>query len=195
MCGICGIINFDKSPVSREELRTMNNSLSHRGPDDYDIYINKNYGLAHRRLSIIDLNTGKQPLCNEDETIWITFNGEIYNFKKLKNYLSKRGHIFKTNTDTEVIVHLYETFGKDSVAMLEGMFAYTILDLNKNKVYTYRDRLGQKPLFYTFQNHQFLFASELQAIANSPAVNKEIDYQQLHDYLTLLYVPAPYTYL
>jgi asparagine synthase (glutamine-hydrolysing) len=193
MCGICGTINFNGSPVHKNILEQMNNSISHRGPDDSGIHIYKNTGIAHRRLSIIDLSSGHQPLSNEDGTIWITFNGEIYNYKQLRRYLDKKGHIFKTDTDTEVIVHLYEEFGKESVAMLEGMFAYAILDQRKNKLIIYRDRLGQKPLCYTFQNNSFVFGSELQAITLNPNVEKEINFQSLHDYLTLQYIPAPNT--
>ena len=193
MCGICGTINFNKLPVKKTILEQMNNAIIHRGPDDSGIHIFKNTGIAHRRLSIIDLTTGCQPLSNENSSVWITFNGEIYNYKQLRNYLFKKGHIFRTNSDTEVIVHLYEEFGKDSVAMLEGMFAYAILDQSKNKLFLYRDRFGQKPLFYTFQDNFFAFASELQAITAHSNIKKEMNFQSLHDYLTLQYVPAPNT--
>jgi asparagine synthase (glutamine-hydrolysing) len=193
MCGICGTINFNGKHVQKNVLERMNNSLVHRGPDDSGIHLYKNIGIAHRRLSIIDLSSGHQPLCNEDGSIWITFNGEIYNYKQLRRYLDKKGHIFKTNCDTEVIVHLYEEFGKESVAMLEGMFAYAILDQNINKLLIYRDRFGQKPLCYTFQNNSFVFGSELQTITLNQNVEKNINFQSLHDYLTLQYVPAPNT--
>jgi asparagine synthase (glutamine-hydrolysing) len=193
MCGICGTINFNGKPVKKNKLEEINNLISHRGPDDNGIYLYKNSGIAHRRLSIIDLNSGQQPLTNENNSIWITFNGEIYNYPSLKKNLLQKGHIFRTNTDTEVIIHLYEEFGNNFVSKLEGMFAFAILDQQKEKLILVRDRMGQKPLYYTLQNDVFVFASELQAIVKHPEINKEINPQSLHDFLTLQYIPAPNT--
>ena len=193
MCGICGIINFDHFPVQESILNEMNNSISHRGPDDHGIYIYKNSGIAHRRLSIIDLGSGHQPIANEDNTIWLVFNGEIYNYRSLREYLLQKGHQFRTDTDTEVIIHLYEELGCGCIEKLEGMFAFAILDQQKEKLLLARDRMGQKPLFYTLQNNVFVFASELQAIVKHPKINKEINFQGVHDFLTLQYIPAPNT--
>ena len=193
MCGICGTINFDNSSVQKKLLNEMNNSISHRGPDDHGIYIYKNSGIAHRRLSIIDLGSGHQPIANEDNTIWLVFNGEIYNYRSLREYLLQKGHQFRSATDSEVIIHLYEEFGNGCIEKLEGMFAFAILDQQKEKLLLARDRMGQKPLYYTLQNNVFVFASELQAIVKHPKINKEINFQGVHDFLTLQYIPAPNT--
>ncbi len=154
MCGIYGILNFDETPVDREVLRRMGDVLKHRGPDDEGIYISNvksktskvNMGLGHRRLAIIDLVTGHQPMHNEDKRVWIVFNGEIYNFKDLRQDLEKRGHRFCSESDTEVIVHLYEDYGTGCLEFLRGMFAFAIWDERKRRLFLARDRLGQKPL-------------------------------------------------
>jgi asparagine synthase (glutamine-hydrolysing) len=170
--------------------------MSLRGPDDEGIYIGGNppiTGLGHRRLNIIDLNTGHQPMSNEDGTIWLVLNGEIYNFQTLRKGLKEKGHRFKTNSDSEVVLHLYEEFGQDCVLHLRGMFAFAIWDENKNKLFVARDRIGKKPLLYSFENGRFCFASEFEALLASGLVDKSINYQALDQYLTFGYVPAPNT--
>jgi asparagine synthase (glutamine-hydrolysing) len=193
MCGICGIYNLDGRPVERDLLARMNSTLIHRGPDDEGYYINKNVGLGHRRLSIIDLNTGQQPIYNEDKSNVIVFNGEIYNFLELKSELEKEGHFFRTRTDTEVILHGYEQWGADCVSHLRGMFAFAIWDKRKKSVFLARDRLGKKPLYYYANGIKILFASELKAIIEDGTIPREINIEALSDYLSLGYVPAPKT--
>ena len=164
MCGICGIVNFDHNhQVEANKLMAMRDLLIHRGPDDAGIYVNNNVGLAHRRLSIIDLAGGSQPMSNEDNTIWIVYNGEIYNFLELKEQLYSKGHIFKTNSDTEVILHAYEEFGVVCLDHLRGMFAFAIWDDNKKQLFAARDRLGIKPFYYTDLDDSFLFSSEIKS--------------------------------
>ncbi|MEI6055774.1 MAG: asparagine synthase (glutamine-hydrolyzing) [Lentisphaerota bacterium] len=193
MCGICGIVHFSDNAIDSSILERANNTMSSRGPDGCGIKIIDNVGLAHRRLSIIDIASGQQPLSNEDETIWITFNGEIYNYLTLKVELIKLGHIFRTNSDTEVIVHLYESFGKDCIRKLDGMFAFSIYDKTKNRLLLARDRLGKKPLVYSKCDDNFIFASELQALASFPSFNKELNPQTIHDFLSFTHIPAPLT--
>ena len=168
MCGISGIINLNETQVSEKILSDMNSCQIHRGPDESGLKILHNVGFAHRRLSIIDLKSGGQPMSNESESIWLTFNGEIYNYIELKNRLLKRGHNFKTNSDTEAIIHLYEEYGKDCVKHLEGMFAFAVYDRNKQTLFLARDRLGQKPLHYYRNNSLFAFSSELQPLVSHP---------------------------
>jgi asparagine synthase (glutamine-hydrolysing) len=193
MCGICGIINIYKRPVDPAILKSMTNALSHRGPDGEGSKVFENIGLGHRRLSIIDISRGGQPLSNETGEIWITFNGEIYNYKELKRDLLKKGHVFKTDSDTEVIVHLYEEYESSCVNKLEGMFAFAIYDKRKHVLFLARDRMGKKPLFYCKDSNLFTFASELQSIVKHPEVKREINNQAIHDYLSLNYIPAPST--
>jgi asparagine synthase (glutamine-hydrolysing) len=191
MCGICG--KYSPSGIRQEELHCMLRSIAHRGPDDEGVYINGPIGIGNRRLSIIDVPGGHQPICNEDETIWIVYNGEIYNYKLLRQELEKKGHIFKTNSDTEVIVHLYEDLGESCVNKLNGMFAFAIWDGKKKKLMLARDRLGQKPVFYAQSNGDFLFASEIKAILAVNKQEREIDYESLHHYLSLRFIPSPQT--
>lgn len=193
MCGICGIVNFSDKSIDSSILKKANNTMSSRGPDGHGIKILNNVGLAHRRLSIIDIATGQQPLANEDETVWITFNGEIYNYLTLKDELLKSGHHFKTNSDTEVIVHLYESFGNECVKKLDGMFAFAIYDFKKKRLLLARDRLGKKPLVYSKRDDNFTFASELQALASFQSFNKELNTQSIHDFLSFTHIPAPFT--
>ena len=190
MCGIAGF-NFE----DKELLKKMCNSIEHRGPDDYGYYTDKFVSLGNRRLSIIDLNTGKQPIHNEDKTIWVVFNGEIYNFLDIRDELEKRGHTFYTNTDTEVIIHAYEEYKEDCVKLFRGMFAFCLYDLNEKKLFLARDRTGKKPIYYTTNSERFLFASELKALLCDEELKKEINLESLHHYLTFGYVPTPLTIL
>jgi len=193
MCGICGKVYFDHSrPVEREVISSMNDVLRHRGPDDEGIYINGNVGLGMRRLSIIDIEGGKQPIKNEDGTVRVVYNGEIYNFPELKDTLMKRGHKFYTRSDTEVIVHLYEDLGEDFVKELNGMFGIALWDDSKKKLILARDSIGIKPLFYAVLSDRLIFGSEIKSILKD-RVPRNVDLEALHDYLSLNYVPAPYT--
>ncbi|MGK7933884.1 MAG: asparagine synthase (glutamine-hydrolyzing) [Microcystaceae cyanobacterium] len=191
MCGITGLLNF-KEPINRQIIEAMTASLSHRGPDGDGIFIKNNIAIGHRRLAIIDLATGQQPLCNEDETVWVTFNGEIYNYLDLRQQLLIAGHQFRTQSDTEVIVHAYEEWGEACVEKFRGMFAFGIVDLKQQKLFLARDQLGIKPLYYLTTPDCFAFASELQALRQIP-VNLDIDVQAIDQYLWLQYIPPPKT--
>jgi asparagine synthase (glutamine-hydrolysing) len=194
MCGISGVWNFATGePVDREVLVKMNNALGLRGPDDEGYYVDGPVGLGHRRLSIIDLETGKQPIHNEDETVWIVFNGEIYNCRELGRELEQSGHRFTTTSDTEVIVHAYEQFGRECVNRLNGMFAFAIWDERQRRLFLARDRAGIKPFYYAVVNGRFLFGSELKAILEHPLVERRIDLVALNQYLAFEYVPTPRT--
>lgn len=192
MCGICGIIHNDPSRhVNPEILNRMNRTMVHRGPDDEGTYIKGPAGLAMRRLSIIDLAGGHQPLANEDGSVQVVLNGEIYNFEELKEDLESRGHIFKTRSDTEVIPHLYEEFGLSFAEKLNGMFGLALWDSKNKRLVLARDRMGKKPLYYTNQKGAFLFGSELKAILAHPDTEKKIDHAALAKYLAYEYIPAP----
>ena len=193
MCGIAGKLYFDpERPVERDILERMNAVQAHRGPDDAGIYCEGPVGLAHRRLSIIDLSpAGHQPMCNEDGTIWIVFNGEIYNFLSLRPALLARGHRFRSQTDTEVILHLYEDHGVGCLEFLRGMFALAIWDTHRRQLFLARDRLGKKPLCYQQDAGAFRFASEAKAILQDPAVEARPDPRAISQYLTYGYVPSP----
>ncbi|MEO0254225.1 MAG: asparagine synthase (glutamine-hydrolyzing) [candidate division WOR-3 bacterium] len=193
MCGICGILNKKEEKINFEILKKMNETLKRRGPDDEGFYIEDNIGLAMRRLSIIDLEGGKQPIFNEDKSICVIFNGEIYNFVELREELIKKGHFFKTKSDTEVIVHLYEEKGENFPEYLNGMFAIALWDKRKKKLILTRDIAGEKPLYYGDFNDFFIFASELKAILANPLIKREIDLKVLNLYFTLEYVPSPYS--
>jgi asparagine synthase (glutamine-hydrolysing) len=194
MCGISGILHLNQEQAcDRQLLERMNACIYHRGPDSDGFYVNGPVGLAMRRLAIIDLNTGDQPIPNEDQTIWIVFNGEIFNFPDLRAKLEEKGHQFRTNTDTEAIVHLYEEYGPDCVSHLRGQFAFAIWDLNKKRLFLARDRLGQKPLYYALHNNTLYFGSELKTILQVPGLPREVNLASLHHYLTLMYVPDPDT--
>ncbi len=194
MCGICGIFMLDRStPVDRRLLEGMNRTMIHRGPDDEGYFISGNVGLAMRRLSIIDLSSGRQPISNEDGSVWVVFNGEIYNFPELRHDLERRGHQFKTRSDTEVIVHLYEELGERCVEPLNGMFGFAIWDSVKRRLVLARDRLGIKPLFYSYEpGCRLVFGSEIKALLKA-GVSREPDCQALYDYLSLMYCPTPST--
>jgi asparagine synthase (glutamine-hydrolysing) len=193
MCGIGGKLYFDPArPVEREVLARMNAVQAHRGPDDSGIYCQGAVGLAHRRLSIIDLSpAGHQPMANEDGTVWIVFNGEIYNFQALRPRLAGRGHRFRSQTDTEVILHLYEEHGVDCLQFLRGMFAFAIWDGPRHQLFLARDRLGKKPLCYHQDAEALRFASEAKAILQDPAVEARPDPVGISHYLTYGYVPSP----
>jgi len=192
MCGICGIYNYGSGlPVERGDLKAMNDLIVHRGPDDEGYYTDRDLGLAMRRLSIIDLSTGHQPITNEDGSLWIVFNGEIYNFQELREGLRARGHVFKTKSDTEVILHLYEEKGEDFPKELRGMFAVAIWDKRKKRLTLARDRVGKKPLYYAQTPSGFAFASELRCLLTRPEVKREINPAAIDAYLALQYIPSP----
>lgn len=187
MCGITGIFNYgSQNKLNRADLEGITALLTHRGPDDDGYFLNHQVGLGHRRLSIIDLTTGHQPIYNEDKTVITVFNGEIYNFLELKKNLESKGHRFQTHSDTEVIVHLYEEYGEDFTQHLRGMFAIALWDAVKKKLCLVRDRLGIKPLFYAVDRDKILFASEIKSIIQYPGFNKKMEWEALHDYLSFM---------
>jgi asparagine synthase (glutamine-hydrolysing) len=189
MCGICGIFHFGQDQrVDRDVLGSMNRQIVHRGPDDDGFFVEKNVGLAMRRLSIIDVQTGHQPIGNEDETIWIVFNGEIYNHQELRNDLQARGHRYRTKSDTETIVHLYEEYGTECVKHLRGMFAFAIWNRSTKSLFMARDRLGIKPLYYRYDSNTLLFGSEIKTILAYPGVNPEFNRATLAEYLAFGYL-------
>jgi len=191
MCGIAGVLYRDKRPVDDTILKRMVRTLTHRGPDDEGYYIDNSFGMGMRRLSIIDLAGGKQPIHNETQTIQVVFNGEIYNYQALRNQLQQKGHTFATNSDTEVIVHAYEEYGTACFTHFNGMFAIAIWDRTKQQLVLARDRLGIKPLYYSDQAASFVFGSEIKAILASDEVDRTIHPEALQAYLALRYVPAP----
>lgn len=194
MCGITGIFNLNSEAVNQAVLTRMTRLLAHRGPDDEGVYISGNLGLGHRRLSIIDLSSrGHQPMSNEDANIWITFNGEIYNHQQLRKELIRKGHEYRSATDTETIIHLYEEEGIGCLEHLDGEFAFSIWDSKKKVLFCARDRLGVKPFYYHISDKNFIFASELKAILLHPEIRKEVDSQALWYYLSFSVTPAPLT--
>ena len=194
MCGIAGKFNVDRTrPIDRARLTAMTAVLAHRGPDADGFFVGAGIGLGHRRLSIIDLATGDQPLTNEDRTIWVVFNGEIYNFAEIRTELAARGHRFRTSTDTEVLVHGYEQWGDRVVDRLRGMFAFALWDERTRRLLLVRDRLGVKPLYYSPTAAGLTFGSELKALLEDPDVPREWSADALDAYLTLQYVPGPQT--
>jgi asparagine synthase (glutamine-hydrolysing) len=193
MCGIVGILYTDGAAAPCNVLSAMMDSLSHRGPDGEGSMVRDNVALGHRRLAIIDLQTGQQPICNEDGQVTVTFNGEIYNYRELAQELRSLGHIFRTNSDTEVIVHGWEQWGKNCVERFRGMFAFAIVDWREQVVFLARDHLGIKPLYYLQDLHRFAFASELQALHCLPDLQLDLDLQAIDQYLWLQYIPAPKT--
>ena len=192
MCGIAGIINNSDKRVE-ELIHNMTDAIWYRGPDDAGYLIDENVALGHRRLSIIDLDNGHQPMFNADESIAIVFNGEIYNHNQLRSELEKNGFTFETRCDTEVIIYLYEKYGKDCVEKLNGMFAFCIYDRRQGKLLLARDRMGQKPLLYYHNDKQLIFSSTLRSLKQNPDIPREFNYQSIHDYLSLQYIPGPYT--
>src|SRR5437588_2478508 len=193
MCGIAGIVNKDGAPVDRELLARMNEAIRHRGPDDDGFYFSAGVGLAMRRLSIIDLKSGHQPIHNADRTKWIVYNGEIYNYRELRKQLEKLGHQFYTDSDTEAIVHAYDEYGTNCPKYLRGMFAFAIWDERTNSLFLARDRVGKKPLQYAQVGDQLIFASEFGALLVHPDVSRDVDHEALHHYLSFMCVPAPLT--
>jgi asparagine synthase (glutamine-hydrolysing) len=197
MCGIAGIVGLapETPSVDPAELHTMTAQLVHRGPDHEGYYIDpqSRCGLGFRRLSIIDIEGGRQPIANEDQTIWVVFNGEIYNFRQLRAELERQGHAFRTRADSEVIVHLYEQHGEACFERLVGMFAIAIWDERTGTLLLARDRFGKKPLTYALHNGRLYFASEAKAILAMPEMPRELDPQSLHRYLLFQYVPAPHS--
>jgi len=195
MCGICGIFHTDpERHVDRDVLRGMNQKIVHRGPDDDGFFVEANVGLAMRRLSIIDLSTGHQPIRNEDGTVTIVYNGEIYNHKDLRAGLERQGHRYSTHSDTETIVHLYEEYGTDCVHHLRGMFAFVIWDQRRCLLFAARDRLGIKPFYYSVFDRTFLFASEIKALLVFPGVRAELNLDILPEYLAFGYASGPDTF-
>jgi asparagine synthase (glutamine-hydrolysing) len=194
MCGIAGRFNFDRGQnVDPEQLAAMTTILAHRGPDGDGFYFGEGVGLGHRRLSIIDLATGGQPLANEDDTVWVVFNGEIYNFADIRQELEALGHRFRSHTDTEVIVHAYEQWGDAAVQRFRGMFAFALWDTRKRRLLLVRDRLGIKPLYYAVTPTGIVFASEIKSILEDPEVPRDWSAEAVDAYLALQYVPAPNT--
>src|SRR6185503_7957206 len=189
MCGIAGIIRWDRKPVAEGDVRAMCRAMTHRGPDEEGVYVAGHVGLGMRRLSIIDLANGQQPVSNEDGTIWVVFNGEIYNYRELRRQLESRGHVFRTSSDTETIVHLYEDFGLQFVERLRGMFAIAIWDEKRRQVLLARDRLGIKPLYYAEQDGELLFASELKPILQLGRVPRTLDWGAVRHLFTFLVTP------
>ncbi|MEL7669958.1 asparagine synthase (glutamine-hydrolyzing) [Methanobacterium sp.] len=195
MCGICGIVSFNED-LSESKLVSMRDTMVHRGPDGAGVYLsqNKKVGLGHRRLKIIDLSEkAKQPMSNEDKTIWITFNGEIYNYRHLREELINNGHFFRSESDTEVIVHLYEEKGIDCVNDLRGMFAFALWDSKNEELFLVRDRIGIKPLYYTYNDDKLFFASEIKAILANSEIPRKVNETAFYNYLTFLTTPAPDT--
>lgn len=194
MCGITGFVNASGDAVKRSILEAMNQAIIHRGPDEDGFYISENVGLAMRRLSIIDVAGGQQPIHNAGKTKWIVFNGEIYNYQSLRDDLEKRGHEFDTKSDTEAVVHLYDEYGVDCLQYLRGMFAFAIWDETEKSLFLARDRVGKKPLLYSHQkNGDLIFGSEFQAVLKHPAISREVDNVAIDSYMSYLCVPAPET--
>jgi asparagine synthase (glutamine-hydrolysing) len=194
MCGICGKIYFGtERNVEAEQLDRMIASISHRGPDGDGTYVNGAVGLGHRRLAIIDLSTGDQPMTNENGKVWLVYNGEVYNFPELREDLIRRGHLFRSTSDTEVIIHLYEEYGPDCVTRLRGMFAFALWDDASKTLFLARDRVGIKPLYYVNTGKALLFASEIKALLCDPEVPREVDPEAVHQFLTFLYLPKDKT--
>jgi asparagine synthase (glutamine-hydrolysing) len=193
MCGIVGVVNLDGRAADRALVGRMNEAIHHRGPDEDGYYVEGHVGLAMRRLAIIDLRGGQQPIANEDRTAWIVYNGEVYNYREVKKELEARGHRFQTDCDTEVVLHAYDEFGSDCPRYLRGMFAFAVWDERKRELFVARDRVGKKPLLYAKTRDSFVFGSEFSALLLHPSVSREVDRGALHDYLSFMCVPAPLT--
>ncbi len=195
MCGFAGILDFSGAPVPERSaiLERMTRTLVHRGPDDEGYFTDEFVGLGHRRLSIIDLETGRQPMCNEDGSVWVVCNGEIYNHAELRSVLVQKGHTFRTRSDTETIVHAYEEWGSDSLDHLRGMFAFAVWDRRRGQLFLARDRLGKKPLYYAHVGETLVVGSEIKALLAFPGLDRTLDVEAVSDYLSLSYVPRDKT--
>src|SRR5256886_631767 len=194
MCGICGILYCgEERRVQRDTLAQMNAHIVHRGPDDDGFSVEGNVGLAMRRLSIIDIRTGQQPISNEDKSLWIVYNGEIYNLRELRSKLEARGHRYHTKSDTETIVPLYEEYGRDCVQHLRGMFAFAIWDRRLRRLFIARDRLGIKPLYYFYDDKKFIFGSEIKVILAYPGIKPGFNQSTLAEYLAFGYIAGQET--
>ncbi|MGQ0810832.1 MAG: asparagine synthetase B family protein, partial [Nitrospiraceae bacterium] len=193
MCGIVGAVNPDVRAIDQALIRRMCALITRRGPDDDGFYFGDCVGLGMRRLAIIDVHAGKQPIHNEDKTVWVVFNGEIYNYRELRQDLEKRGHQLLTSSDTECLVHLYEDFGDECVSHLRGMFAFAIWDDRQKKLLLGRDRLGIKPYYYWQQGRTLYFGSELKCLLAVEGFRRTINLRALSDYFTFKYVPGPQT--
>jgi asparagine synthase (glutamine-hydrolysing) len=192
MCGICGIFESDQAcRIAPETIERMNGTLTHRGPDDAGYHFEPGLALGHRRLSIIDLSAGAQPMTNEDGTVWIVFNGEIYNFPELRTFLISKGHQFRTHSDTETIIHLYEELGAECFSSLRGMFAIALWDRRERRLVLARDRIGKKPLYYAWNGKRLVFGSELKAVLAAGDINRNLDLTAVADYFSQLCVPSP----
>lgn len=194
MCGFVGVLNLDGRPVVADKLIQMRDILYHRGPDDAGLYVDGNIGLGFRRLSIIDLASGHQPMSNDDDTVWIVFNGEIYNFVELREDLQKKGYKFKTKSDTEVIIRLYEEYGDECMRYLNGMFAFVIWDKRRGELLAVRDRVGIKPFYYYLDDRRFIFGSEIKAIIEDRSVIREPNYEAIMEYLSFMYTTDEKTF-
>jgi asparagine synthase (glutamine-hydrolysing) len=189
MCGLTGLFRFDSGAVDAGLLRRMTDSLAHRGPDGDGFHIEPGVGFGHRRLAIVDVGGGQQPMYNEDSSVVIVFNGEIYNFPDLRPKLQALGHVFRNRCDTEAIIHAWESYGPDCLTHLDGMFAFALWDRNRRQLFLARDRLGKKPLHYAATQHGFAFASELRAFAQLPGLSRKIDARAVDDFFAFGYVP------
>ncbi len=194
MCGICGYIDYRNNVENKRSLISkMCELMTHRGPDEYGYFFRNNVALGHRRLSIIDLSTGSQPMSNETKTIWIVYNGEIYNFPEIKKNLMQKGFTFRTKSDTEVLLKGYEVYGIDILQHINGMFAFAIWDEQKNRLFVARDRLGKKPLYFYQDSNCFIFSSELKALIANPEVKRDVNLEAVDKYFSYGYIPAPFT--
>src|SRR5678816_4661855 len=195
MCGITGMFDTKgRREIDRDVLVRMNESQHHRGPDEVGVHVEPGVGLGHRRLSIIDLSTGQQPLYNEDHSVCIIYNGEIYNYQELIPELTALGHVFRTRSDTEVVVHAWEAWGEDCVKRFRGMFAFALWDRNRETLFLARDRLGVKPLYYALlDDGMLIFGSELKSLLVHPRLKRDIDPHAVEDYFAYGYVPEPRT--
>ncbi len=193
MCAISGILNIRGSKEAKNIAEAMNAAQFHRGPDDSGIFCDEHVVLGHRRLAIIDLEQGHQPIVTPDGALVLIVNGEIYNFRTLRADLEKRGHHFQSNSDSECIIHLYEEYGEDFIGKLDGMFAFALYDTVKRRVILGRDRLGQKPLLYFMNGDELVFASEFAGLTKHPDFPEKLDTYAISDYLSLQYIPSPNT--
>src|SRR5919197_2875694 len=193
MCGICGVLDLRGRRLPMQELQSMSNILRHRGPDEHGIHVSGPLAFGFRRLSIVDLERGHQPMCNEDGTVWIVFNGEIYNHRELRPVLEQRGHRYATNSDTETILHLYEEYGEDCVHYLRGMFAFAIWDTRRKRLFSARDRLGIKPFYYAMADDRFAFASEIKALFEFPGFQPRLNRRALPEFFVFGYISSEET--